>query len=190
MSLRKHRVAIGTETKREVWLLRTGFGIAPANKLVSLTWLLWALRSFRSFTLHYITLHNRSNSSESPLSVCPIRLFSLFLIVCIRDLSSPIIASTSSFVVCSVQFIFSIIRYNCTSKASSPFVSIPLNHVSDPYSTIILHISVLSLAFFSAASIWFEIWGGVVDPGQKISIFPCKFQYILIFFMQFHKKIR
>src|SRR6218665_3016586 len=27
---------------------------APVNKLVSLTWLLWALRSFRSFTLHYI----------------------------------------------------------------------------------------------------------------------------------------
>src|SRR6218665_1784618 len=47
----------GTETKREVWLLRTGSGIAPVNKLVSLTWLLWALRSFRSFTLHYITLH-------------------------------------------------------------------------------------------------------------------------------------
>jgi len=23
------------------------------NKLVSLTWLLWALRSFQSFTLHY-----------------------------------------------------------------------------------------------------------------------------------------
>src|SRR6218665_148287 len=43
-----------TEMKREVWLLRTGFGIAPVNKLVSLTWLLWALRSFRSFTLHYI----------------------------------------------------------------------------------------------------------------------------------------
>src|SRR6218665_1591638 len=42
------------ETKREVWLWRTGFGIAPVNKLVSLTWLLWALRSFRSFTLHYI----------------------------------------------------------------------------------------------------------------------------------------
>src|SRR6218665_1516090 len=42
----------GTETKQEVWLLRTGFGIAPVNKLVSLTCLLWALRSFRSFTLH------------------------------------------------------------------------------------------------------------------------------------------
>src|SRR6218665_4049106 len=44
------------QTKREVWLLRTGFGIAPVNKLVSLTWLLWALKSFRSFTLHYITI--------------------------------------------------------------------------------------------------------------------------------------
>ena len=43
----------GTERKREVWLLRTGFGIAPVNKLVSLTWLSWALRSFRCFTLHY-----------------------------------------------------------------------------------------------------------------------------------------
>ena len=42
----------GTETKREVWLLQTWFGIAPVNKLVSLTWLLWALRSFRRFTLH------------------------------------------------------------------------------------------------------------------------------------------
>ena len=48
----------GTETKREVWLLRTGFGIAPVNKLVSLTWLLWVLRSFRSFTLHYFTFCN------------------------------------------------------------------------------------------------------------------------------------
>src|SRR6218665_1038983 len=36
----------------EVWLLRTGFGIAPMNKLVSLTWLLWALRIFSEF---YIT---------------------------------------------------------------------------------------------------------------------------------------
>src|SRR6218665_3953320 len=41
---------LGTETKQEVWLLRTGFGIAPVNKLVSLTWLFWALRSFQSFT--------------------------------------------------------------------------------------------------------------------------------------------
>jgi len=31
--------------------------LAPVNKLFSLTWLLWALRSFWRFTLHYITLH-------------------------------------------------------------------------------------------------------------------------------------
>ena len=28
-------------------------GWTPLNKLVSLTWLLWALRSFRTFTLHF-----------------------------------------------------------------------------------------------------------------------------------------
>ena len=38
------------EKKREVWLLRTWFGIALVNELVSLTWLLWALRSFCRFT--------------------------------------------------------------------------------------------------------------------------------------------
>src|SRR6218665_2370819 len=46
----------GTETKPQVWLLRSGFCIARGNKLVSLTGVLGALRSFRSFTLHYITL--------------------------------------------------------------------------------------------------------------------------------------
>ena len=45
---------LGIETKRKVWLLRTGFGIVLVNKLVSLTWLLWALRSFRGFTLHSV----------------------------------------------------------------------------------------------------------------------------------------
>src|SRR6218665_2843388 len=48
--------------KREVWLLRICFGIAPVNKLVSLTWLLWALRSFWRFTLHYnILIKNDSH---------------------------------------------------------------------------------------------------------------------------------
>ena len=40
-----------TET---ISFLRTWFGMAPVNKLVSLTWLLWTLRCFRRFTLHYI----------------------------------------------------------------------------------------------------------------------------------------
>jgi len=50
----------GMDAPEERWtLLRTWFGIAPVNKLVSLTWLLWALRSFWRFTLYqlYITLH-------------------------------------------------------------------------------------------------------------------------------------
>jgi len=34
--------------------------LAPVNMLVSLTWLLWALRSFRRFTLHYITTYTVS----------------------------------------------------------------------------------------------------------------------------------
>src|SRR6218665_259110 len=55
------------ETKREVWLLRTGFCIAPVNKLVSLTWLLWAVRSFRSFTLHYYNINNNKQGSYKRL---------------------------------------------------------------------------------------------------------------------------
>jgi len=43
-------------TEIKVWLLQTWVGIAPANMLVFLTWLLWAVRSFRRFTLHYNTL--------------------------------------------------------------------------------------------------------------------------------------
>jgi len=46
----------GAEARREVWLLQTWFGIALVNKLVSLTWLLWALRSFWWFTLRYIVI--------------------------------------------------------------------------------------------------------------------------------------
>src|SRR6218665_434550 len=64
----------GTETKREVWLLRTGFGIAPVNKLISLTWLLWALRSFRSFTLHYITFVGPDIASDHRLMMAGIRI--------------------------------------------------------------------------------------------------------------------
>jgi len=38
-----------------------------------------------------------------------------------------------------------------------------------------------------AASIWFEIWG-VMDPGQKISIFQGNFQKIWIFSGNFTNK--
>src|SRR6218665_563178 len=52
-------------TKREVCPLRTFiFGIAPVNKLVSRTRLLWALKSFQRFTLHSITSTTRNNDSQ------------------------------------------------------------------------------------------------------------------------------
>ena len=51
----------GTGTKREVWLLRIWFGLAPMNKLVSLTWLLWALRGFWRSTLNYFTTEGQNN---------------------------------------------------------------------------------------------------------------------------------
>jgi len=41
-------------TERNAWLLRTSFDTALVNKLVSLTWLSWALRRFQRFTLHYV----------------------------------------------------------------------------------------------------------------------------------------
>jgi len=51
--------------KREAWLLWTWFYIALVNKLVSLTWFLWALRSFQRFTLHFFnTYHNRFQIDE------------------------------------------------------------------------------------------------------------------------------
>src|SRR6218665_3831870 len=80
--------------KRDVWLLRTGLGIAPVNKLVSLTWLLWALRSFRSFTLNYITSglshihneypyqrHEQQNHGWNPKSVQTIYVNSVNVLI-------------------------------------------------------------------------------------------------------------
>src|SRR6218665_3701973 len=64
----------GTETKREVWLLRTGFGTAPVNKLVSRTLLLWALRKFSEF---YITLLLRPISDRPHFSCIHYKIASL-----------------------------------------------------------------------------------------------------------------
>src|SRR6218665_440414 len=70
---------------------------------------------FALFPLNF-SFDNRSYSSESPLGVCPIYLLCLLLIVCNRNLSSPIIASTSSFPICSGQLFFCILLYDSTSK--------------------------------------------------------------------------
>ena len=46
------RILTWHRMKQEAWLLLAWFDIALVNKLVSLTRLLWALRSVRKFTLH------------------------------------------------------------------------------------------------------------------------------------------
>jgi len=57
-------------------------------------------------TFSSITVYN----SDSPLRVCPINFFCLdFFIVRMRDISSPIVSNTSSFVLCTVQLTFSIL---------------------------------------------------------------------------------
>src|SRR6218665_952328 len=74
------------------------------------------------FVFLHFSFDNHSYSSESPLSLCPIHLLCLFLVVCIRDLSSPIIASTSSFAICCVQ-LFSVFFSTITLQKLCHFVS-------------------------------------------------------------------
>src|SRR6218665_607843 len=82
---------------------------------------------------------------ESPFGMCPIYLLFL-LIVCNRNLSSLIIASASSFPICSGQLFFCILLYDSTSKVSSHFVSSYFMILdSEPYSTT-LHIVLSSVS--------------------------------------------
>src|SRR6218665_2046335 len=75
--------------------------------------------------------------------MCPIHFFCLFLVVRIMALSSPITVGTSSFVICSVQLIFSILLHIHISKASNLFISSFLMvHI------LKLHISVFIIRFF------------------------------------------
>src|SRR6218665_4792 len=59
------------------------------------------LLRFPCFVSLQFSFDNRSYSSESPLSMCPIHLLCLFRIVCISDLSSPIMPF-----ILSIFFIF------------------------------------------------------------------------------------
>jgi len=56
-----------TDTKRDAWLMHAWFHIVQANKLVSLTWLLWALRSFQRFTLHEVITHSTMSTAQVQL---------------------------------------------------------------------------------------------------------------------------
>src|SRR6218665_2873166 len=59
---------------------------------------------------------------ESPVIICPIQFRCLVLIIVNRDLSSSISFNTS-FDMCSVQLIFSILRHTFISKASNLVMS-------------------------------------------------------------------
>src|SRR6218665_4104641 len=64
-------------------------------------------------SLHYFSLKRVSSQQVSHTFLC------LALIVDIRELSSPTNVNTSSFDICSVQLILSILRHTHISKASS-----------------------------------------------------------------------
>src|SRR6218665_1889288 len=84
---------------------------------------------------------------ELSLRMCPIQFFCLVLIISIKDLFSSVFFSTSSFVLCSVQLILSILLHIHISKGSIRLkASFLIVHVSAPYS-VTLHISALTILF-------------------------------------------
>jgi len=75
--------------------------------------------------------HPISLSVESPLRMCPIQFFCLVLIISIKDLFKSTFFNTSSFVLCYVQLILSILLHIHISKASIRLTSYFLTvHVS------------------------------------------------------------
>src|SRR3984885_10019215 len=91
---------------------------------------------------------NTSLRSESPLIMCPQKLFCRLLIVSIMDLFSSAICNTSSFVLCSVQLTFSLFLHTHISIASSLLISsFLIVQVSAPYVTT-LHTMTLMILFF------------------------------------------
>src|SRR6218665_2508009 len=84
---------------------------------------------------------------ELPLRMYLIQFFCLVLIISIKDLFPSTFFNTSSFVLCSVQLILSILLHIHISKASIRWTSsFLIVHVSAPYS-VTLHISALTILF-------------------------------------------
>src|SRR6218665_1700838 len=78
---------------------------------------------------------------ELPLRMCPIQFFCLVLIISIKDLFSSTFLNTSSFVLCFVQLILSILLHIHISKASIRLTSsFLIVHVSAPYSLCFLNL--------------------------------------------------
>jgi len=89
---------------------------------------------FFPFIFHWIAVL----SSKTPPSLCPIHFLCLFLIVSIRALSSPIIVSTSEFVIYSVQLSFS----------THPHIQILLFYIFFSHSPCLIHTAGHYIAVF------------------------------------------
>ena len=70
------------KTKQEAWLLWAWFGIAEANKLVSLAWFLHVLISFRRFTLHYNNSYFENRSWSQKITVVRYNARSWHQVIC------------------------------------------------------------------------------------------------------------
>src|SRR6218665_1009576 len=84
--------------------------------------------------------------SESPLIICPIQFRCLVLIIVNKDLSSSTSFNTS-FDMCSVQLIFSILRHTFISKASNLVMSSFLIVLISAQYKVTLQISVFNILF-------------------------------------------
>src|SRR6218665_3536438 len=83
---------------------------------------------------------------ESPVIICPIQFRCLVLIIVNRDLSSST-SSNTSFDMCSVQLIFSILCHTFISKASNLVISSFLIVLISTQYKVTLQISVFTIIF-------------------------------------------
>src|SRR6218665_201721 len=83
---------------------------------------------------------------ESPVIICPIQFRCLVLIIVNKDLSSSTSFNTS-FDMCSVQLIFSILRHTFISKASNLVMSSFLIVLISAQCKVTLQISVFTILF-------------------------------------------
>src|SRR6218665_2540445 len=94
---------------------------------------------------------------ELPLRMCPIQFFCLVLITCrptsVKDLFSSTFFNTSSFVLCSVQLVLSVLLHIHISEASICLTSsFLIVHVCAPY-TVTLHTRALTILFLMSLPI-------------------------------------
>src|SRR5579864_2997514 len=93
---------------------------------------------------------NTSFNKLFPHTTCPIQFFFRITIACTKHLSSPTVASTSSFVFLSCQLTFSIHLHTHISEVFNlSTTSFFIVHISQPYNAT-GHTNVLTILFFKS----------------------------------------